>query len=148
MHYYYACLNYPTPSSLVQAIDRRYLKGWRGLTSQRPQRHITKSLELSMGHMDQVWKGTCSTQPRTPTDATIPTPALPHMPKLHIDDYMVGAPQELHNTCTHIVFMHAHAINGTTFSDQTGRFPITSNQGNAYVVVSSVPHSTTITTAS
>ena len=33
MNYYYACLNYPVPSSLVQAIDRGYLKGWCGLTS-------------------------------------------------------------------------------------------------------------------
>ena len=40
IHYYYACLNYPVPSSLLQAIDRGYFRGWRGLTS--------------MGHMDQV----------------------------------------------------------------------------------------------
>ena len=88
-----------------------------------------------MGHMDQVWKGTCSTQPRTPTNHTIPTSALPHMPNLHIDNYMVDIPQEPHNACTHIIFMHTHAINSTTSSNQTGRFLITSNWGNAYVVV-------------
>jgi hypothetical protein len=88
-----------------------------------------------MGHMDQVWKGTCSTQPRIPTNATIPTPALPYMPNLHIDDYTADAPQEPHNARTHIIFMHAHAINGATSSDQTGRFPITSNRGSTYVVV-------------
>jgi len=31
--------------------------------------------------------------------------------------------------------MHIHAIDGVVSSDQTGRFPITSNRGNAYVVV-------------
>ena len=31
--------------------------------------------------------------------------------------------------------MHTHAINSTTSSNQTGRFLITSNWGNAYVVV-------------
>ena len=51
----------------------------------RVQRHITGSPESSMGHMDQVRKGTCSTQPGTPTNTTIPTSALPHMPNLHID---------------------------------------------------------------
>ncbi len=28
IHYYYACLNYPIPSSLIQAIDRGYFRGW------------------------------------------------------------------------------------------------------------------------
>jgi hypothetical protein len=34
IHYYYACLNQPVPSSLLQAIDRGYFRGWQGLTSQ------------------------------------------------------------------------------------------------------------------
>jgi hypothetical protein len=28
IQYYYACLNYPVPSSLLQAIDRGYCRGW------------------------------------------------------------------------------------------------------------------------
>jgi hypothetical protein len=28
IHYYYVCLNYPVPSSLLQAIDRGYFRGW------------------------------------------------------------------------------------------------------------------------
>ena len=31
--------------------------------------------------------------------------------------------------------MHIHAINGVISGNQTGRFPITSNRGNAYVFV-------------
>jgi hypothetical protein len=31
--------------------------------------------------------------------------------------------------------MHIHAINSVISSNQTGRFPITSNRGNAYVFV-------------
>ncbi len=88
-----------------------------------------------MGHLDQVWKGTCSTQPRTPTSTTIPTPALHHMSSLHIDDHMADAPQELLNVRTNLVFMHIHAIDGVISSNQTGRFPITSNRGNAYAIV-------------
>ena len=127
MNYYYTRLNYPIPSSLVQAINCGYLKGWCGLTSQRAGRHITGSPKSSMGHIDQVWKGTHSMQPQTPTSATIPTSGLPHMPNLHISNYMVNAPQEPHNARTHIVFMYAHAIKGITSSNQTGWFPITSN---------------------
>ena len=130
IHYYYACLNYPVPSSLLQAIDRGYFRGWRGLTSQRVRRHITGSPESAMGHMDQIRQGTRSTQPRTPTNAAIPT-----MPGLHIDDHMADAPQTPLNVRTNHVFMQVHAIDGVISSDQTGRFPITSNRGNAYVVV-------------
>ena len=135
IHYYYGSLNYPIPSSLFQAIGRGYLKGWRGLTSQCTRRHITGSPESSMGHMDQVRKGTHSMQPQIPTNTTIPMPALPPRPNCHIVNYMGNTPQEPHNTRTHLVFMYAHAINGTTSSDQTGQFPITSNRGKAYVVV-------------
>jgi hypothetical protein len=80
-----------------------------------------------MGHLDQVRQGTRSTQPRTPTGATIPT-----MPNLHIDDHMAEAPQVPLNTRTN---QQVRAIDGVICSDQTGRSPITSNQGNAYVVV-------------
>ena len=127
IYYYYACLNYPVPLSLLQAIDSGYFRGWRGFTSPRVRRHITGSPESAMGHMDQVRQGTRSTQPRTPKSATIPN--------LHIDDHMAEAPQAPLNARTNHVFMHVHAIDGVISSDQTGRFPITSNRGNAYVVV-------------
>jgi len=57
------------------------------------------------------------------------------MPGLHIDDHMADAPQEPLNARTNLVFMHIHAIDGVISSNQTGRIPITSNQGNAYVIV-------------
>ncbi len=60
-----------------------------------------------MGHLDQVWQGTRSTQPRTPTGATIPT-----MPSPHIDDHMADSPQAPLNTRTNHVFMQIHAIAG------------------------------------
>ncbi len=130
IHYYYACLNYPFPFSLLQAINRGYFRGWRGLTAQWVRCHITGSPESAMGHLDQIRQGTRSTQPQTPTGATIPT-----MPNLHSDDHMAKAPQAPLNARTNHVFMQIHAIDGVISSDQTGRFPITFNRGNAYVVV-------------
>jgi hypothetical protein len=83
-----------------------------------------------MGHLDQVWQGTRSTNPRTSTSAIIPT-----MPNLHMDDHMAEAPQVPLNARTNHVFMQVHAIKGVISSNQTGRFPITSNRGNTYIVV-------------
>ena len=57
------------------------------------------------------------------------------MPGFHIDNHMTEAPQEPLNARTNLVFMHIHAINGVISSNQTGQFAITSNRGNAYIVV-------------
>jgi hypothetical protein len=57
------------------------------------------------------------------------------MPNLHINDHMAEAPQVPLNARTNHIFIQVHAIKGVISSNQTGQFPITSNQGNAYVVV-------------
>jgi hypothetical protein len=77
--------------------------------------------------MDQQHQGVQSTQP-TPTTEPLQVPDS-------FNDPTEVVPQEPHNTCTHFVFMAIYEINGNLFTDQTGRFPITSNRGHAYVVV-------------
>jgi hypothetical protein len=126
-NYYYACLNYPVKSTLAKAIDRGYLKGWWGLTSQQTCRHISVSTESKMGHMDQQRQGVQSPQP-TPRTVPLQVPSSFNNP-------MEDVPQEPHNTRTHFVFMAIYEINGNLFTNQTGRFPITSNCSHAYVVV-------------
>jgi hypothetical protein len=44
-------------------------------------------------------------------------------------------PQKPFNARTHFVFMTIIKISGMLFSDQSSRFPITSNRGNKYVVI-------------
>jgi hypothetical protein len=44
-------------------------------------------------------------------------------------------PKELFNACMHIVFMTIIKIYGMLFSNQSGRFPITSCRGNKYIVI-------------
>jgi hypothetical protein len=36
---------------------------------------------------------------------------------------------------TNLVYMRIHDITGQIFMDQTGRFPVTPNQGHAYLVI-------------
>jgi hypothetical protein len=111
------CLNYPVNSTLIKAINKGYLKGWQGLTSQQTRRQISIYTELEMGHMDQNYQGVQSTQPGPPN------PTMPGQVPDHFDDPM----KEPHNSCTHFIFMAIYKINGNLFTDQTGRFPITSN---------------------
>ncbi len=135
MHYNHACLNYPVPSSLIQAIDCSYIKGWHDLTFKFACCHIILFPKSTMGHRDQVCQGIRSTQPRMPTPITAPTPALPPIPNLYINNHMIDTPQEPCNAHTPLVFMQKHAISGITSSEQTGHFPITSNQGNANIFI-------------
>jgi hypothetical protein len=52
------------------------------------------------------------------------------------DPSMEDVPQEPHNARTYFIFMAIYEINGNLFTNQTGHFPITSNCGHTYVVVS------------
>jgi hypothetical protein len=51
------------------------------------------------------------------------------------DDTIDLVAQEPNNAMTNLVYMHTHDITGQIFKDQTGHFPITSNQGHAYLVI-------------
>jgi hypothetical protein len=129
-NYYHACLNYPVKFTLIKAIDRGNLKEWWGFTSQQTRRHISISTESEMGHMDQNCQVVQSTQPGPPNPPTKPV-CVPDI----VDDPIEDVPQEPHNPCTHFVFTTIYDINGNLFTDQTVRFPISSNHGHAYVVV-------------
>ncbi len=78
--------------------------------------------------MNQVRQGQRSTQP---TSATAPIV----LPFDRVDSNMDDAPQEPANIHTHQVFMMAHIVTGHVSSNNTGCFPVTSNQGNAYVAL-------------
>jgi hypothetical protein len=48
---------------------------------------------------------------------------------------MDAVPQEPTKERTHHVFMTIRKVMGSVSSNQSGRFPITSNHGNAYVAL-------------
>jgi hypothetical protein len=74
--------------------------------------------------MDQTHQGQRSTEPN-PTSTSDATNLLDNIDVLpgHIDEGL-----------TNLVFMVIH-ITGLVFSNQTGRFPITSNREHAYLVI-------------
>ncbi len=127
-HFYYECLNYPVVSTLIKAIKAGYLRGWPGLTMDRICQHINVSEESKQGHMNQVCQCLLSTQPTSVTAPIV-------RPSDQFGSNMDYAPQEPANICTHYVFMTVHVVTGCISSDNTGRFPVTSNRGNAYVAL-------------
>ncbi len=74
--------------------------------------------------MDQTRQGQRTTQP-TQSPIALPPP----------DDTINPVAQKPNNAMTNLVYMLIHNITGQIFMDQTGHFPITSNQGHAYFVI-------------
>ena len=124
--FYHACLFSPAKSTLLKAINRGYLKGFPGLTSARVSRHITINDATEKGHMDQTRQGQRPTSRSNPSIVLINT-------NDDTEDECVAPPSAIHNS--HLVFMTLADTAGRIFTDQTGRFPVTSNRGNAYLVI-------------
>ncbi len=129
-NFYHATLNYPVVSTLVKAIDKGYLKGFADLILHGVCQHIKVNDETEKGHMDQSHQGKQSTKTSSPAGIPPPFP-LDGKPT----DTMKPLPQEPFNACTHFVFMTIIKFSRMLFSDQLGRFPITSNRGNKYVII-------------
>jgi hypothetical protein len=127
IRFYHACLFSPVVSTLINVIDKGYLKGFPGLTSQRTRRHIKINNAMEKGHMDQSRQGQCST--------SSPPLAETALPPTHNDANDDILPFQIEARLTHLIFMVIHDITGQVYTDQMGRFPITSNHGHAYLII-------------
>ena len=118
IQFYHATMGYPCTPTWCKAIITGYFKGCPGLTAACVRRFIKVVEETEMVHMDQQQQGTLSTK------------------LVFVDpDTMEEVPQLPNNYRRHHVYMKITDLDGKLYSDQTGRFPITSNRGNCYVVV-------------
>jgi hypothetical protein len=121
--FYHACLFLPVVSTLTNAINKGYLKGFPSLTAQCIHRHVQINNATEKGHMDQTHQGQCSTRPN-------PTNTFDANNSFVNDDAL---PDHNNEGLTNLIFMVIHNITGLVFSNQTGHFPITSNRGHAYL---------------
>ena len=120
-----ACFS-PSVSTWTQAIEDNFFVTWPGLTAEAVRKYLPKSLATAKGHLKATPKNLrsttttinqspSSTQPST----AMTTPSSPKEPAVR----------------THLVFAKVIEITGKVFSDQTGRFPVTSSRGNKYIMV-------------
>ena len=116
VRFLHAALGFPTKATLLTAAQNGNLVTFPGLTPENIKRHFPESDETQKGHMRQTRQGVRSTKV-VDEDAMLgvqPTPGVKHK-----DVYLR-------------VF---DATKKTMYSDQTGRFPITSARGNKYIIV-------------
>ena len=135
----HATLCAPTVKTLINAINKKWLTTFPCLTAQNVRRHLPKSIQTTMGHLHRVRQGTRSTRPvgekytieelmnEEQHDEHDIIPEPPRQRKQNEDkrDHYVGVD----------IVTSPEYLTGTISTDQTGRFPQTSQQGNAYIMI-------------
>ena len=105
----------PTLSTLQQALRQGILPDLPGLSTATLKKHPPSLHTTQQGHLDN------KRMHQNPTPAPVPDDPFPLQPE----------PNEQSNACFIAAVQPKHII----YSDQTGRLPITSSQGNQYLVV-------------
>lgn len=123
LFYHAACFS-PTENAFIKAIKNNAFTSWPGLTSELAQKYLPKVEASVKDHIKQKYKGTRSTQP---------TP-----------DIVVEEPSENITERTDHVFLKVTDLINKVYTDQTGRFPVTSSRGNKYIMVAYEYDSNTI----
>ena len=92
-----------------------------GLSLDLVHKHLTKKQSTILGHLQQPRKGLRSTQENF----------MHSDPDSEHDQF----PQATQSENTNLVFFKTVDIYGKIYTDQRGRFPVTSSKGNKYILV-------------
>ena len=112
----------PVQSTWIKAIDAGYFTTWPNLTAELVRKHLPKSVATEKGHLRQQRQGLRSTQTNV-TPTPIPNPMFS------------TTADEDPKVRTNWVYMKPIQMTGQIYSDQTGRFPVTSSRGNKYIMI-------------
>jgi hypothetical protein len=115
----------PVQSTLIKAIDKGHFATWPSFTAANIQCFLPKSPGTTMGHLNQVRKKQSSTKvkPPQPNDDS---------------NNVIPSPPSTDGKCTQFVYAAiVQALNesGQIYTNQTGRFPVTSRGGNKYIMI-------------
>ena len=122
---YHACLNWPSAPTFIAAVEKGYVV-LPGLTTEMVKKFPPNATATAKGHLDQLRQGLLSTKPLTEsTDDWHPTKMAPTV--THVSQRRPA------NIITRVYSHHPpHRQNHT---DLAGRFPVTSLQGNQYMMI-------------
>ena len=119
-----------SPSTWINAINNEHFLSWPGLTTDAIHKYLPPSTATAKGHIKKTLAGVRSTHPKQPT---IKLPAPPNMtipPKAKIKHVPAPLTKDLFpahkiNDVNHIFCWAtlADQIDGTTYTNLTGRFP-------------------------
>jgi hypothetical protein len=114
VHYLHKSLLSPMKYAMLQAVKDGHLITWPGLTEDDINKHLKPTPATAMGHMNQRSQNIRSTSKAPLADQPPP------------DTYL--------GTKAHLVYAVV-VDQGQLYTDLTGKFPVHSSKGNAYVMV-------------
>ena len=130
VQFFHAALFSPSISTLKQALKNNILPNIPGLTMESLTKYPPVSVATHKGHMDQSRANQKSTKPKSKQ--------LGNKNHIELDQDPDFFPTVLaRGTSTHNVFTNiiSPEPEGQVHTDQTGRFPVPSTNGNNYVMV-------------
>jgi len=116
VRFLHAALGNPTQATILTTAQHGNLVTFPDLTPQNILRHFPESDETQKGHMKQTKQGVRST-------------------KIVDVDAMLSFKQQPSVKHKDVYLMVFNATKKSMFSNQTGKFPITSARGNKYIMV-------------
>jgi hypothetical protein len=115
--YYHASAGFPVKETFTDAVGAGNYATWPGLTTTLISKHFPDSKETQKGHMKGQRKGVRSTRVKAATTIKIEPGTKDSPPKLVAIKRMND------------IFVKIYKLAETIHTDQTGAFPITSQQG-------------------
>jgi hypothetical protein len=112
IQYLHAAAGFPTKSTWLAAICKGNYSTWPLITIKNVHKHFPQSEETQQGHMRNQRQGTRSTKQALPQEE-------PRTPLPQLQD----------------IFIQTYDTHSTLYTDQTGKFPHLSSQGNWYQMI-------------
>ena len=122
MRFLHGCAGFPVTSTWMEAIRLGYYMGWPGLTASRVRKYLPKSEETALGHLKMVRQGTRSTNSKG-VECTVRVP-LKHLEYASERKTSRNTGRRRNVMVGSVPMKELRGIVGT---DQTGRFPVTSD---------------------
>ena len=140
VQYLHACAGFPTKATWTKAINQDYYIGWPGLTASRVTKYLPKSEATVMGHQKLTRQGVRSTYKGANDDyehladnEDCLSSKGASRTKLPLE--AIGRQRSVMVCSVPIKDMRLKGLKGMIGTDQTGRFPVTSDRGHKYVFI-------------
>jgi hypothetical protein len=119
--YHHSLAGFPPKETFLAAVRARNYATWPGLTMTLILKHFPDLVKMQKGHMKGQRKGVRSTKVSAPVTIKV-EPGTANPPPLTIKKH-------------YEIFVLVYKLLDTVHTDQTGQFPITSQQGYWYIMV-------------
>ncbi len=117
IRYLHAAAGFPPKDTWIKAINNGHYKTWPGITAKTVNRYFPESVETQKGHLKKQRQNVRSTKQRIVIDET-------------------DESEELTRAISkQNIIIKTFNMEGTIYTDQTGRFPVQSNRGNTSLMV-------------